>query len=221
MPFCINCGNELIDGANFCANCGTAVNNIGEETQRKTVYDGVIHKCPNCGDILDAYESVCEACGYERRGANSTSSVRELAVKLEKIEANRPIQKSSRINLLNPLNIMNASQLSSVDEQKISLIKSFPIPNNKEDIMEFIMLASSNIDVKVYAQNGSILTMREREVSDAWLSKLELAYQKAEMIFGDSKDFYKLYTMYQKKMKAIKFSKWQIWITPTSISNLF
>ena len=49
------------------------------------VFEGTIHKCPNCGDILDAYESVCEACGYERRGANSTSSVRELAVKIFKI----------------------------------------------------------------------------------------------------------------------------------------
>ena len=45
MAFCINCGQELAEGAKFCANCGRAVgaSQNGVKEQRKTVYDG---ECP-------------------------------------------------------------------------------------------------------------------------------------------------------------------------------
>ena len=81
MAFCIECGYQLADGAKFCFECGARVNaSVSPPVeQRKTVYDGEIHRCPNCGDILDAYESVCETCGYERRGSKVTNSVKEFA----------------------------------------------------------------------------------------------------------------------------------------------
>lgn len=85
MAFCINCGQELTEGSKFCAGCGKAVSDNSSTSQRKIIYEGEIYKCPNCGDILDAYESVCETCGYERRGAKATGSVRELQLKLEEL----------------------------------------------------------------------------------------------------------------------------------------
>ena len=46
MPFCMNCGNELPEGAKFCLECGTSVGTSEQkEEKRKTVYDGEIHKC--------------------------------------------------------------------------------------------------------------------------------------------------------------------------------
>ena len=49
MVFCINCGQELAEGAKFCASCGNAVgaSQNGAKEQRKTVYDGelsIMHK---------------------------------------------------------------------------------------------------------------------------------------------------------------------------------
>lgn len=85
MAFCINCGQELTEGSKFCAGCGKAVSDNSSTSQRKIIYEGEIYKCPNCGDILDAYESVCEICGYERRGAKATGSIRELQLKLEEL----------------------------------------------------------------------------------------------------------------------------------------
>ena len=40
MAFCINCGQELGEGAKFCANCGTAANDTHPNTKRRMVYDG-------------------------------------------------------------------------------------------------------------------------------------------------------------------------------------
>lgn len=47
MAFYINCGQELAEGAKFCASCGNAVDasQNGAKEQRKTVYDGELHKC--------------------------------------------------------------------------------------------------------------------------------------------------------------------------------
>ena len=77
MAYCINCGQELADGAKFCFECGAKVNEptTSRVESRKTVYEGEIHRCPNCGEILDAYESVCNTCGYELRGTKARNSV--------------------------------------------------------------------------------------------------------------------------------------------------
>ena len=50
MAFCSYCGKELSAGAKFCFECGKPVE-MQEETARKTVYSGEIHKCPRCGEV--------------------------------------------------------------------------------------------------------------------------------------------------------------------------
>ena len=118
MKYCINCGQELAKSANFCANCGTPITQNTYDTERKTVYDGEIHKCPLCGEVLKAFETVCPTCKFELRGAKTASSVREFALKLENV---------------------------SSEEKRIELIKNFYIPNTKEDIYEFFIYAMSNL----------------------------------------------------------------------------
>lgn len=209
MTYCINCGKGLVEGAKFCANCGKAVEINSSTSQRKTVYDGEIHKCPNCGSILGAYDSVCEVCGYERRGAKAVVSVREVQAKLENLYAKRPQRKVHTIFT----QALRGGQISSVDEEIVGLIKNFSIPNNKEDIMEFIILASSNIDMKVYGVNSQqyqTFNPAQREISDAWLAKYEQAYQKARLMFGGTQDFLNIQGVYEQKMREIKRRKRQL-----------
>lgn len=162
MAFCIHCGHELLEGARFCANCGKEVNNNNSNHQRKTVYDGELHKCPNCGERLDSFVLICPSCGYELRGARITSVVNELAQKLEKAMST---------------------------EQKIDLVRSFYIPNTKEDIYEFFILAISNMNTDGYT-------------ADAWYAKLEQAYQKAKLSFGNAPEFQYLNQLYNEAKKT-------------------
>ena len=97
--------------------------------------------------------------------------------------------------------------MSSIDEQKVDLIKNYPIPNTKEDIMEFIFLASSNIDMKVYGMDGA-RNQAQRELSDAWVAKFDQAYQKASIILAsDSLETVRLHELYRKKKKQIIWAK--------------
>lgn len=211
MPFCTNCGQQIQEGARLCARCGTLAHRDGhkENVQRKFVYDGEIHKCPNCGEVLDSFLANCPACGYELRGVDSTSSVEALAMKLEQIEAKRPPRKTRNVFA----QVFSGGQISSIDEQKVGLIKNFSIPNTKEDIMEFIILASSNIDMKVYGVNSQqyqALNPAQREISDAWLAKYEQAYQKAQLMFGGTQDFLNIQSVYERKMREIQRKKRQL-----------
>lgn len=177
MAFCTNCGSELADGAKFCANCGTSAiakpvpNKI--ENREKTVYDGRIYKCPNCGEQLDSFVTSCPSCGYELRGAQTTSYVHELSQKLE---------------------------LTGSIDKRIELIRNFYIPNTKEDIYEFFILAYSNITAGTYGY-------------EAWKVKLEQAYLKAKFAFGEGSDFKHINDLYKQIKKAsiqanILRSKW-------------
>ena len=215
MAFCTNCGERLTDGAKFCAACGTAVG-VTDYTTRKTVYEGEIHKCPSCGEILNSFVPVCPACGHELRGAKASNSVKELANKLEQIERTREHTKSR--SLIGRL-YGSDGQLTKTDEQKISLIRSFSIPNTKEDIVEFMILASSNIDFKLYGLgNQGVITASQRAVSDAWLAKFEQAYEKARFTFGTTPEFSSIKSMYEKKQKKLKWKKFEL---PLLVAGIF
>lgn len=208
MAFCINCGQDLADGAKFCANCGKAVDGNSSNNQRKTTYDGEIHKCPNCGDIIDAYESVCEACGYEIRDRKASNSIRELAAKIQEIEKTR-VRTSQ-----NPLKTLYFGQSTTDTDKKIvSLVSSFPIPNSKEDLYEFIVLSYSNINADVYDTGGNQFKENDARlaISNAWKAKLEQAYQKAKIVFAGDPRLGDIQTMYDTVHKSINKAKWKTW----------
>lgn len=215
VMFCPYCGTKLDDGARFCKNCGEAVSDTAEQTpkvqqtespdgnpsERKTVYEGYIHKCPNCGEVLDSFAVNCPTCGYEFRGVKGAISVREFAKKLEEIESKRPTSRFGFKKVLENQNTVNET-----DMKKISLIRSFVIPNTKEDMLEFLILASSNINLQRYNDFDTI-SESEKAVSDAWQAKFEQAYEKAKLSFGDTPEFEKIHAIYKKKTGEVEKSK--------------
>lgn len=53
---------------------------------------------------------------------------------------------------------------SQKNQEKASLIINFAVPNSKEDIMEFMILAASNIDVKKV-----LMTMLQKHGFPNWI----------------------------------------------------
>ena len=170
MSFCTNCGEKNLDDARFCTNCGKE---IGQKKRvyenRKTAYDGKIHKCPNCGEILGAFDVCCPACGYELRGRMATDSVQIFYQDLKRMRTS---------------------------EEKAHMIRNFPIPNAKEDIVEFMILASTNI-----------MGEEEKTIYEAWFAKFEQVYQKALISFGKDPDFMKIQQIYDNCQMNIDTEK--------------
>ena len=184
MSFCSKCGQKIAEGAQFCSGCGEKIGmqpisqekNIEKQEQRKVAFDGEVHKCPNCGEVIKkSFQTVCHKCNFELRSVNSSKAVRELNERLE---------------------------LANNEKKKIEIIKNFPIPNTKEDIFEFMILASSNFDASYYATH-----LQEEDISDAWLVKIEQCYQKAKLIFANQSDLDNIGIMYEKIISNVQSCK--------------
>lgn len=209
MPFCSNCGERLHDGARFCHACGTPINDVPTQQKREQEYAGKIIKCPNCGEILASFTARCPACGTELRDTKATSSVREFALKLEAIESQREYEKPAGIFG----RAYQMQRISKTDEQKISLIKNFSVPNTKEDILEFMILATSNVDMSMYG-SLNMPTAGVKAMTEAWNAKIKQVYAKAKNTYKTDPDFSKIQELYDScyaditKQKKKKILKW-------------
>lgn len=189
MAFCNNCGSPINDGAKFCSVCGKAT--AAYTGERRQIYDGVIHKCPNCGEVLDSLLTICPACGYELRDTMASQSIRDFASKIEQIE---------RTRISSP-----DGTLTKTDEQIISLINSFAVPNTKEDLFEFTVLSSTNIDVSLLDDRIPDNNAK-KAICKAWKAKLNQVYQKSIMVFDENDERFKkierLYDQTQVKIQT-------------------
>lgn len=215
--FCSNCGTKLNEGAKFCHGCGAAVGAVippappvieqpaqPKPQERQQEYVGKILKCPHCGGAITERHVICPDCGMEITGRSAVSSVQAFKEQLMEIESHRKKAFGGMFSVY--------SSVDPADKQKLSLIRNFPIPNTIDDILEFVMLAIANIDVSLSkkswansSQSMEIFAMEmPKVISNAWVSKLQQAYQKAEILFPNDPTFKGIQKLYFDKMKELK-----------------
>ena len=143
-----------------------------------------VYKCPACGCILDSFVIKCPDCGYELRDNTVNSTISDLLKKLDAITLKYKNQdlKQKVINILGFSNSWN-----EMIEEKASVIDTFVVPNNKEDILEFLSIAVERgkpISEKEYL---SSLQMDEEvyKLHTHWRSKCEQVIMKARLLFKD------------------------------------
>ena len=214
--FCHNCGLKIQQGIKFCPKCGTSVLSITNKTvstdstnvtnnsstpkttessARKIEYVGKVLKCPNCGCVIEKNTMICPDCGMKINREEATSSIQTFYDRLMEIESNRKPKRNSLFVQIDP-----------VDEQKLAYIRSYPIPNSIEDIVEFFSLAANNINVMISKNNiwnkmddPSI----EKQISDAWVVKMQQLYKKAKRLFPNDEAFLQIQDIYFSKMKEL------------------
>lgn len=206
--FCSKCGKQIDNDAIFCKFCGSSTfSNISSannaESGSKGQFAGKISKCPNCGEAIDSFLTKCPLCGVEIHRTDVASSVRLLVDQLQQLESQRPPQGYLK-SFLSRTYLANA--VSDIDSKKIDLIRNFPIPNSKEDIIEFLFLAFSSIDMSAIA-GGSVwrpIPTSLIELARAWDSKADQAYQKAKYMMFSDPEFPKIQSMYEQKERDKK-----------------
>ncbi len=164
--YCSNCGKKIADDAKFCDGCGARIKNTTDETDKFSDKEGTVFKCPHCGEYLAFDAIVCPSCGYELRGKKAAESVKEF---------------SKRITATTDL------------KSRELLIRTFPIPNSREDILEFMVLASSNF----YSTSSS----RNSIELGAWAAKMDQCYKKGKTLLKDETDIEQLNTLFFGKNK--------------------
>ena len=217
--FCMNCGQKLSPNVRFCSGCGTPVGTSApaasippiptatsaNHSTRQQEFAGNILKCPNCGAVISQTTAICPECGHRITGQAAVSSVQAFSDKLMLLESRR---KAAGIG-----QIFNLS-VDPVDNQKLSLITSFPVPNTIADIQEFMFLAIANIDVALSKNTWSNRKHKNnsdnpkasimRAISDAWVAKMQQTYQKAVASFANDPAFTYIRQLYVDKMNELK-----------------
>lgn len=156
-------------------------------------------KCPQCGELIDAFVAKCPACGYELRGAPAASALCELMDRLQTLQTYEKGEAHKRGIFAHLWRVT-----SEAEDAAASLIREFPIPNTKEDLMEFLVLAASNVDPDAFNElKKASLSPGEAMRSRAWMAKLEQAYQKASITMGNERGFARCEEIYNKTSRKV------------------
>lgn len=213
MACCPNCGTKLVDGDVFCGNCGKRIEAAAapcepvfsqapteesESPTKETKPKSGITRCPACGEIIDKNAVICPSCGFGIRDV-ADGSIALLSQKLDLIESKRPQKRKKNEN----------DTISATDERKINLIRSWPIPNSKDDLIEFAAMASGNCIAPPKLGNDRIAA--EDALAEAWRSKFDQAYAKAEHLFGDSDEFALLIDLKAEIQRKTVVSRLRAW----------
>ena len=138
---------------------------------------GNIKICPACGAPVKAMELVC-VCSHEFNNTKANSTLLKLLEEIEKINN----KEMSRFG-----GDMERNKLKS------ELIENFPIPNNREDIIEFLAFAVSK------GKNYSFISYLGDQYSTngAWIMKADEIFIKSKIMFKNDSSFYNQILAYE------------------------
>lgn len=161
--------------------------------QQKSKF-GIVEKCPNCGAVVEAGNVRCSDCGYEFRGVEAVSSVQKFSDGLNEIERRHGSKSETSLSLKQiTLNSLNPFFADPRTTEISSFIKNFPIPNSKEDLLEFIVFLQPKAELSIYNATPS-----DRIISNAYETKYNECIRKAQLYFREDPQFQALFKKRKK-----------------------
>lgn len=148
---------------------------------------GDVKKCPACGAIAQSFQTKCSDCGHEFSNVGANVSIGKLFEMLNACESERKEQSTSIFGAMGSI-MAEGLGGDKVIEKKKSIISGFPIPNTKDDILEFLSMAIPNAKKK-----GNFFTSNQpenkshNELAPTWQSKCEQIIMKAKFSMKDDK----------------------------------
>ncbi len=140
---------------------------------------GNIKTCPACGASVKAFQIKCDDCGHELQNTKKSEFLMEFKVFIEKIYSEQNPQSKYKIGTKEYL----VDNESSKEKNISALIKSYPLPKNREDIIELLIYSYSNFESD---ENQKIFGINiEKPIKDAWFSKAKQSLELLE-VYGEN-----------------------------------
>jgi hypothetical protein len=161
---------------------------------------GDVKKCPACNAILQAFQTKCTDCGHEFSNIGANVSIGKLFEMLNACENERIDTGTSIGSAIGGL-FAKIGAGDRIMEKKKSIISGFPIPNTKDDILEFLSTAVPNAKTR-----GNFFTKDEPEnkshndMTTTWKSKCEQIIMKAKFSMKDDKKTLEEIMSYAKEL---------------------
>jgi hypothetical protein len=161
---------------------------------------GNIKTCPSCGAIVESFTSKCSDCGHEYMNTMAVSSIKKLNELLQdatnKINLAKQSTKPDEINwqnvhLYHPMNIA-----MEINNAHAGIISSFPIPNTKEDLLEFLSISAAE------AQKTP-----SDVVINTWKAKFNQVVNKSKIVFANEPNILEIINNYDLQLKKTEPNK--------------
>lgn len=168
---------------------------------------GDVKKCPACGALIESFTTRCPECGHEFSNIAANSSIQKLFEMLNQAESETSINQKNRPRKLGFLRDLLLGEDDEDDEdneerilnKKKTIIQNFPIPNTKDDILEFLSLAVPLARTpKFFSQDFDYI---QDEMRPIWKAKCEQIIMKARFSMRDDKKSYDIIKEYANELK--------------------
>lgn len=126
----------------------------------KSNKQGEVKKCPLCGAIVQGFQAKCPECGYT----------------FEDVKANQSVSKLLELLVAADNQKTDIWDASPIDKKK-TIIRNFPIPNTKADLIDFLVFLEPK------------LLVSEDDFRTDYKIKYDECVAKAKMLFPDDEDF--------------------------------
>lgn len=163
---------------------------------------GDVRKCPQCGAVVQAMQAVCPECGHNFSGIEANASFSALMRMLDKVESER---NDSEVTGLFSASVKMFSDALGIknktDNRKKDIIKNYPIPTTKEDLLEFLSMSVPNAKMV-----GNFFTKKNPEYEahneyvPVWKAKCEQVMIKAKMSLKNDKEVMELVNKYAAEL---------------------
>jgi hypothetical protein len=150
----------------------------------KSVKAGDLKKCPSCGSSVESFNTKCSDCGHEFRNVQAASSISKLYDDLKKAEEEE--RKKNR-NWFENFNGGEAAINLAITNMHKNIISTFPVPNSKEDLLEFLSMASSEAKKKLGFSLYKSLDP-PHILKNTWYAKCEQIIMKARFSMKEDKE---------------------------------
>ncbi len=175
--------------------------------------EGDFKKCPSCGAPTKSFSTKCQDCGHEFRNIESSKSVQEffnlLQRTAEEIRKQREDAGKNHVPKWGEAAWQNPSWPGNIEkattQAQTSIINTFPIPNTKEDILEFLSMALPQAKVEIKTLRGRVYPdyVHKDTLRQAWISKCEQVIIKAKFSMKDDKNLLNEIEAYANQLPSI------------------
>lgn len=157
---------------------------------------GDVRKCPACGAMVESFQTKCPECGYEFTNIEANSTTKKLLKALEEVDE----QVSSNEGMVGSV-LRGAASVFGADSltaRKVQIIRTFPIPNTKEDLLEMLSLSNANSTTPANPSPS------DNKIASAWQEKTKQLILKARIMLKNDPDLeYILAEIAREKKKRI------------------
>ena len=160
---------------------------------------GDVRKCPACGAIVPSMAAKCPECGYEFTNVEANSSTRLLMQKIDEIQAQYAELTANVDNKDESAIRTRGYQVKrQLNDRTAQLIQNFPIPNTREDLIEFLTLCIGN------SKADSVMLDGNDPVTPAWRKKLQQVIAKVKVALPNDQQAQELIDEYEGKRENSK-----------------